>query len=107
MGAVHLEVHVGNPNKKRAVKVISKQDLRNCGFDPQRELRFLGIASKVLLYHFVYRVQYIQIFGVIATTPILSALAMHSSKPNELNNSMTVSLLDSTDGLRRKTTIVC
>lgn len=47
MGAVHLEVQVGNPNKKRAVKVISKQDLRDCGFDPQRELRFLGIASKV------------------------------------------------------------
>lgn len=47
MGAVHLEVQVGNPNKKRAVKVISKQDLREGRFDPQRELRFLGIASKV------------------------------------------------------------
>lgn len=47
MGAVHLEVQVGNQNKKRAVKVISKQDLREGRFDPQRELRFLGIASKV------------------------------------------------------------
>lgn len=56
MGAVHLEVQVGNPNKKRAVKVISKQDLKEVRFDPQRELRFLGIASKVWWSNFIYKI---------------------------------------------------
>ena len=47
MGSVFEEVSISHPQKKRAIKVIHKKNLLHYNFDVGRELRFLGIASKV------------------------------------------------------------